>query len=403
MKVGVFLGGQMPTGGGGFTFRNDILQALARVESKHTFVILDSFTVNQSSVPTSERLTYVSSRRGFLRWARAKLTNTPVKIVLKLPIVQNWLATRYKNWLRRTLSDLGIEFMWFITPAYVEVDIPYIFTVWDLQHRLQPWFPEVIAEGQWHARENQYSTAIPRASAVIIGTESGKKEIVRFYGVPPEHVRLISHPTPRFALSAPEDSGKQVLAKYRIPRDYLFYPAQFWPHKNHVGLLLAVKILKEQYGLIMPVVFVGSDMGNLQYIRQMVARLGLSTQVHFLGFVPREDLVGLYCNAFALTYLTFFGPENLPPLEAFSLGCPVIASNVSGALEQLGDAALLVDPKDERQIADAIKRLHEDATLRDTLVSRGLARASKWTADDFVKSVLSLFDEFEPIRRCWGR
>jgi glycosyltransferase involved in cell wall biosynthesis len=111
----------------------------------------------------------------------------------------------------------------------------------------------------------------------------------------------------------------------------------------------------------------------------------------------------LYRNALALTYVTFFGPENLPPLEAFALGCPVIASNVSGAQEQLGDAAMLVDPKDEEQIANAIKLVHDDLHVRRTLVERGIHRASKWTGEDFVRSVFSILDEFEPIRRCWGR
>jgi glycosyltransferase involved in cell wall biosynthesis len=291
--------------------------------------------------------------------------------------------------------------MWFVTPDYVEFDIPYIFTVLDLQHRLQPWFPEVSSNGQWHKREQMYATAIPRASAVIIGAEAGKMEIVHFYRVPQMRVKLIPHPTPRFALSASKNTGKEALAKYHIPEGYLFYPSQFWPHKNHVGLLLAVNLLRERYNLILPVVFVGSDKGNLQYVRRVVDELGLSTQVHFLGFVPREDMVGLYHNAFALTYLTFFGPENLPPLEAFALGCPVIGSKVSGAKEQLGDAALLVDPRDEEQIALAVKSLYDDPALRRTLVQRGFKRAAKWTAEDYVKGVFAILDELEPVRRCW--
>lgn len=292
--------------------------------------------------------------------------------------------------------------MWFAAPGYIEVDIPYIFTVWDLQHRLQPWFPEISANGRWHRREKMYATAIPRASAVIAYSEVAKAEIVHFCRVPPEHVSVIPLPTPRFALSASEDNGKKVLTKYHIPEGYLFYPAQFWPHKNHVGLLVAVNLLRERYDLVLPVVFVGSDKGNLQYVRRVVDELSLSKQVHFLGFVPQQDLVGLYHNAFALTDLTFFGPVNLPPLEAFALGCPVIASDVSGAQEQLGDAALLVDPRDEEQIALAVKSLYDDPALRQTLVQRGLERAAKWTGEDFVKSVFSILNEFEPVRRCWS-
>ena len=93
---------------------------------------------------------------------------------------------------------------------------------------------------------------------------------------------------------ASKDGLEGVLSKYGIPGGYLFFPAQFWPHKNHVGLLLAVKLLREKHGLRFPVVFVGSDPGNRQYVQDLTEELGLSSQVHFLGFVPQKDLVGLY-------------------------------------------------------------------------------------------------------------
>jgi len=403
VRVGVFLGSQTPKMGGGFTFQDDVLQALVRLESKHSFVVFSYSARTAINQVTAKHLKFVSLRRSFWKLAISNLPVITAKVIKKVPMVRNWLVMTPIPSFKRIIRDNGIDIAWFVSPGYGEVDVPYICTVWDLQHRLQPWFPEVSAKDEWNTREKLHSTGIRRASAVIIGTQSGRQEIINFYGVPSERVKLIPHPTPGFALNAPPDKNKQVLTKYGIPEGYLFYPGQFWAHKNHVGLLLAVKVLLEKHGLVLPVVFVGSDMGNLQHVRRLVDRLGLSAQVHFLGFVPREDLIGLYRNAFALTYMTFFGPENLPPLEAFALGCPVIASNVSGAEEQLGDAALLVDPKDERQIADAIKRLHDDSALRDTLVSHGLARASKWTADDFVKGVLSIIDEFEPIRRCWAR
>jgi glycosyltransferase involved in cell wall biosynthesis len=121
-----------------------------------------------------------------------------------------------------------------------------------------------------------------------------------------------------------------------------------------------------------------------------------------LGFVPQEDMAPLYSNAFALTFTTFFGPDNLPPLEAMSLGCPVIASNVPGAKEQLGDGALLVDPKKPEEIAGAIKLLWEDGNFRQDLIKKGLARSQKWTVQDYAQKIFSIIDEFEAVRRCWS-
>lgn len=392
MKVGIFLGNYKPEAGGGYTFENEVFQSLVELSSKthHTFVLF-GWSKEPPQELSFENIEYISLPRDFVR---SKLSQIAIR----------FFKIEDRTELEKFILMSGVEIMWYLTPLVcLTKELPYITIVWDLQHRIQPFFPEVSTRGQWDSRERSYSIILRRASVVIAGTKAGKNEIERFYQVSSDCIRILPHPTPRVAPDATPSDGKQVLAKYNLPDGYLFYPANFWSHKNHVGLLLAVKLLSDKYNLVFPVVFVGSDHGNLQYIKQRVAKLNLSTQVHFLGFIPREDLLSLYRNAFALTYLTFFGPENLPPLEAFALGCPVIASNVSGAQEQLGDAALLVDQKDQNQIALAIKSLHEDRLLRHTLIQRGLERAHRWTGKDYVKGVFSILDEFEPIRRCWGK
>jgi len=400
MRVGVFIGRVPPAAGGGFTFADEIVEALLGLDSRHTIVIFGNLTEDQKRKLIAKQIQVVSLWGYLRKIVISRLIRNQSNFATNLPILRSGLKAA--DWFQRTVCDLEIDLMWFLTPFFIEVDVPFILTIWDMQHRLQPWFPEVSSSGEWHRREKFYSAAIRRASAVIAGTEAGKAEIVNFYDIPPERVSLIPHPTPAFALCASREPRGEMLTRYRIPEGYLFYPAQFWPHKNHVGLLLALHLLREKHGLKLPVVFVGSDKGNMKYVRQTAENLGLSSQVHFLGFVPREDMIELYRRAFALTYMTFFGPENLPPLEAFALGCPVIASNVPGAQEQLGDAALLVDPRDEKELAKAIKLLCDDLALRQKLIDRGLERAAKWKGEDWVKSVFAIIDEFQAVRRCWG-
>jgi glycosyltransferase involved in cell wall biosynthesis len=191
-----------------------------------------------------------------------------------------------------------------------------------------------------------------------------------------------------------------VLCRFELPTDYLLYPAQFWAHKNHVNLLLALKRLNEQ-GLRMPLVLVGSNKGNVETVKQCAASLGISDQMRILGFVSVDELVALYRGAFCLVYVSLFGPENLPPLEAFALGCPVIASDVPGSEEQLGDAALRVDAKNPNAIAEAVRYIRQNPQIRDDLVHRGKARAQKWTGAEFVRGVYAVLDGLSPIIRCW--
>jgi glycosyltransferase involved in cell wall biosynthesis len=240
-----------------------------------------------------------------------------------------------------------------------------------------------------------------RAAAIIVGTQTGREEVERFYQADPSRILIMPHPTPRFA-SAATQAAERISARYGISEDYLFYPAQFWAHKNHVNLLLALELLVKQFNRRFSVVFVGADKGNLQHVEAVTDRLGLRDHVRFLGFVPQADLVDLYREAFALCYVSFFGPENLPPLEAFALGCPVIASDVAGAREQLGSAALFVDPRSPDEIAQAVVRLQDENDLKPRLVEAGRKIALDRTPEGFVIDALAFLDRFEAVRRCWA-
>jgi glycosyltransferase involved in cell wall biosynthesis len=123
--------------------------------------------------------------------------------------------------------------------------------------------------------------------------------------------------------------------------------------------------------------------------------------VRFLGFVPTEELIRLYQQAAALAYVSFGGPENLPPLEAFALGCPVVAADVPGAVEQLGDAALLVDPRSPEAIAEMLARVIREPAVAEDLRSRGRRRAESRRAEAFVRGMFAWLDGFERVRRSW--
>jgi len=402
MRVGVYLSRTFPEGGGGYTFENEILQSLATwgPESNHTFVVF-GWTKQPTDNISDKNIQFIDLQRGLKERLISKLLRILSGVLRKIRHSRSPFSV--EKWIDQVVKNSNIDVFLYFNTRCLTLDVPYITIVWDLQHRLQPYFPEVSIRGEWDRRERDFSVTLQRASIVISGTEAGKAEIERFYQVPPERIKILPHPTPRFALEAALSNEKEVLREYNLPEGYLFYPAQFWSHKNHAALLRAIRLLRERYGLVFPLVLVGSDAGNQKYVMQLTSEFGLSNQVHFLGFVPLEDLVLLYREAFALVYVSLFGPENLPPLEAFALGCPVIASNAPGAREQMGDAALLVDARDEEEIALAIKSLHDDPCLRQTLVKRGLGRASRSTGETFIKGIFTILDEFEPVRRCWGK
>jgi len=369
VRVGVFSGVRGPEEGGGYVFGREIQQALRALagESKHEFIAIDAAPSLWGRA--REALWRHSS------FARAHL--------------------RGPGWLQAEAERRKIDFLWFLTPASYFLELPYAAIVWDLQHRTLPWFPELAAGGEWERRERLNALFLPRASLVVTGTKAGAEDVVRSYGVAPERILLLPHPTPSYALNAP--AGERPTAANPL----IFYPAQFWPHKNQAALIEALALLKAKHGITADLALTGSDKGNRGYCEQLAGKLGVRAAVRFLGFVSTDELVRLYREASALAYVSFGGPENLPPLEAFALGCPVVAADVPGASEQLGDAALLVDPRSPAAIAEALAKVIRDQQFADGLRSRGRERARSRSAESFVRGMFAWLDGFERVRRSW--
>ncbi|WP_049820309.1 glycosyltransferase family 4 protein [Bradyrhizobium japonicum] len=396
MHVAVVLRDIEPQAGGGFTFIHDVADALfgLAAESPHRFTVLapDAYADSIRGRKLAKNVTIVASS------ASSLLDRATSLLRHYLPIFGYFWHRASR--LERQVTSLGIDIVWLPGGTYETYDTPYITTVWDVQHITHPWFPEVSANWTWDHRELFLTRHLRRATSIIVGTRVGKDEIVGYFGVPEEHIAILPHPTPSFALRASMTAVPQVLPP-DVPKNYLFYPAQFWPHKNHINLLKALRLVLNEDPTAPALVLAGSDKGNRAFVERCAAELGILHKVIFLGFVPTGNLIALYQNARALVYPSFSGPENLPPLEAFALGCPAIVSNYRGAEEQLGDAAILVDPASPAAIAEAITRVLTDASLRVQLIERGKIRAAKWTGREFVSGVFNILDAFEAQRSCW--
>jgi glycosyltransferase involved in cell wall biosynthesis len=296
---------------------------------------------------------------------------------------------------------MGLDLVWYPDPAShsIDVDTPFFVTVWDLEHRKQPYFPEVSVSGwTWDDRQRHYTRVLPRAAAVFTGTAEGKDEVIRFFGVDPQ--RVIVNP---FSLPMSQLPSEPLPGINQIDDcPYLLYPAQFWPHKNHVNLLHAVRQLHDRHGWHGHLVLTGSDKGNRQHVQEVVERLGLQDSVRFAGFVTSGELRQLYANASALVFPSLFGPDNLPPLEAFSLGCPVVASAIPGAVQQLGEAALLFDPLDPADMAMKIAEVLQQPSTRARLIHRGRTLVANRTPQRHVATVLAAADRFAMLRHNWA-
>ena len=208
-------------------------------------------------------------------------------------------------------------------------------------------------------------------------------------------------PGTRLSNNAYQANFVDIKHKYRINGDYIYYPAQFWAHKNHVYILKAMALLKKKHDTELYAVFSGSDNGNLDYVLAVAESLGIKHLVKYVGFVPNEEIPYLYRQSLALVMPTYFGPTNLPPLEAFQLGVPVVYSDLPGLREQVGGAALLVDLSNPQSLVNQLLSLLHQPKLRDQLIEKGRHQLLQHTDEERWSVLESIFYRFSVKLSCW--
>ena len=193
-----------------------------------------------------------------------------------------------------------------------------------------------------------------------------------------------------------------VRRKYDLPGRYVFYPAFFADHKNHLYLLEGLVELERRHGIALHAVFCGGDPVDQKRVERQARVLELSARVLFLGYVPDEDIPALYQEAFALVMPAYTGPSNIPPLEAAELGCPVIYSNLSAFREQMGDAAIYCDLSDASSLADHLAALIADPVLYDRIRQAGYGLAAEVADINYSERLAPFLDDYAYLRRRWA-
>lgn len=278
-----------------------------------------------------------------------------------------------------------------ITLLPYHIGKPYIVTIHDFQ---QEYYPEFFTLKEKIIRKIIYRTG-KYANLVVCESEFVKKDIVRFLGVGEEKIRVIPSPPPSYltCIKVNEKKMTEIKKSYNLPDKYIFYPANFWYHKNHIKLLEALFLIKKKYGEEIPLILVGSKQNNFDDVMRKIKELGLQNQVKYLGYVPNKAMPYLYKLATSLVVPTLFESVSLPIWEAFYLGCPVISSDVCALPEQVGDAGLLFDPHNAEDMAEKIYRIWTDDGLREKLVKRGYERVKNFTLENYAKQWEKIIEE----------
>ncbi len=267
---------------------------------------------------------------------------------------------------------------------------PFAFTLHDLQEN---YYPENFSRWTRFWRHQVYTRLLSRTRRVICESDYVKNDIMRFFDVPAERAAVITAP-PTQQFSADESAAHLQATRLRLqlPEKFLFYPAQFWVHKNHLRLIEAFGEVVTQVPDLQ-LVLTGKKRDEYQAVMDKVAKSGLSGKVVHLGYVAQQDLQAIYRLATALVMPSLFESVSIPIYEAFQVGTPVAASGILAIPEQVGDAGFLFDPMSVASIRDAILKIARDPAQARQLGQRGRERMQAMTPERYGAQLQNLLLE----------
>ena len=266
--------------------------------------------------------------------------------------------------------------------------LPIVVTIPDIQ---EVFYPDFFTEFDHYFREYHYRGSTQIADRVITLSHFSKETIVNHHGISSEKV-VVAYP----CIDQIFFNSKELQAGNNTPipfNEFILYPANQWLHKNHDGLLKAIKYLKEEKKTFINLLLTGHEVAQGYPLKNKVNEYGLSEQISIVGYLPKEELAALYARAKMVIFPSLFEGFGIPLLEAMAAGCPVAASSVTSLPEIGGEAVEYFDPTQPMDIARAIELLWNNPERRKELVRKGFTRIERFSASNLVQSHYKAFEE----------
>jgi len=381
-KVAIFLGINS-SAGGMFQYAQSIIDAVKFSKSeKIEFIIIytDNEWKNQLVDYPCKTYQIKNSKFGNLL--------SKFLVLLQLSINTSKFISRHLNPIVKEVMKLKPDIIFYPCQDYLsfQTDIVSISTIHDLMHIYENEFPEVSKNLRFIYRQYRYKAICSNSKAILVDSEVGKNHVLESYDVDKDIIFPLHYVPPKYIYD-----NKKNNAEINLPKKYLFYPAQFWEHKNHKRLLKAIKLSKEKFNDI-NIVFTGRKNHIYKELLNYVKELSLEENVHFIGKIEDVHMSDFYKKARALIFPSFFGPTNIPPLEAIVCDCPMAVSGIYGMPNQLKNSALYFDPRDVLSISECINQLWSDDKTCELLLKNSQIVKNEISFEIFTERFISIIE-----------
>ena len=265
-----------------------------------------------------------------------------------------------------------------------------VVTVHDVAYRF---FPECFSPALRFWLHVSTRCAVRRAAKIITVSEATRQDVLKYYHAAPDKVMAVHHGVHARFHPLARAAVAPILAARSLNAPYLLCIGTLQQRKNIPRLLEAFARLKTTDRLPHALVLVGQQYRELpeHEIFQTIERLGLQRDVVWTGYVPEQEMPGLINGATAFVMPSLYEGFGMPVLEAMACGVPVICSNAASLPEVVGDAAILVNPTNVREMADAMRNVLADSTLSQSLQAKGRAQAQRFSWERAAQQLLDVY------------
>jgi glycosyltransferase involved in cell wall biosynthesis len=392
MRVGFYIHHTTISAGGIFTYSIGILKQLLKSDQIEKIVVITSKEVNEklkeiSSNPKVE-IANINRKNPIVK---LRLASYFALLILLMPFrniffrVFNKLNPYSKILLEKKLSLFHVPVQY--APIY-KTNIPVIITMHDLQ---EYHYPEFFSFKEKLHRKINNKIAIVDSNRIIVSFNHVKNDILKYFKVAEEKISICPPPfTDDWFAETKETDWITLSKKYNLNKNFILYPAVTWRHKNHLGLLSAIgNLVREKNDIHL--VCTGKKTDFYNEIHSKILEFGLSENVHFLGIVPEEDLIGLYKNARLVVIPTLYEAGSGPLYEAMRYGIPVICTNVTSLPETIGNLDFIFNPNDSEEMIKKIKLGLFDDEFRKMNIINSKEKMGKFRQINFYENFIEAY------------
>jgi alpha-1,3-rhamnosyl/mannosyltransferase len=258
-------------------------------------------------------------------------------------------------------------------------------------------FPELYKSKEVENYRRQMEISLNRVGLVATVSEFTRQEVLNYFSFPEDRVRVIHNGFKAYLSNRAynKENINRFTKENALPKDYLLYAGVLDPRKNLGRLIEAMARCREEAHDFPVLVIAGISYEQWTRSDQagIAKKLGVFDNIYLCGIVEKNILAGLTKRALALCYPSLYEGFGFPPLEAMSLGVPVLAGNGSSIPEVTANAACLIDPSNVDDIAQGLKKIVFDSNYRKTLIESGYQRIKKFSWKKAAAEYINLYKE----------